>query len=48
MICAQGWLEDKVSEDDFRYEMMVNAHGYIKECGKYMASTLLIIANDML
>ncbi|KAJ8654161.1 hypothetical protein O0I10_010237 [Lichtheimia ornata] len=30
------WLQDKKSENDFRYEMMTNAKGYIKECAKYM------------
>ncbi|KAI7881545.1 hypothetical protein K492DRAFT_230251 [Lichtheimia hyalospora FSU 10163] len=30
------WLQDKVSENDFRYEMMINARGYIRECAKYM------------
>ncbi|KAG0168668.1 hypothetical protein DFQ28_000363 [Apophysomyces sp. BC1034] len=30
------WLEDNMSEDDFRYEMLSNANGYIRECSKYM------------
>ncbi|KAF7727730.1 hypothetical protein EC973_007189 [Apophysomyces ossiformis] len=30
------WLEDNKSEDDYRYEMLVNAKTYIRECTKYM------------
>lgn len=30
------WLQDNVSEDAFRFEMLDNATAYIKECGKYM------------
>ncbi|KAI8146509.1 peptidase family M1-domain-containing protein [Fennellomyces sp. T-0311] len=28
------WLQDNLSEDDFRYEMVMNAQSYIKECNK--------------
>ncbi|KAI9494934.1 peptidase family M1-domain-containing protein [Zychaea mexicana] len=28
------WLQDNLSEDDFRFEMLTNAHGYMKECNK--------------
>lgn len=33
----KGWLQDNKSEDDFRYEMYVNAADYVEECdSKYM------------
>ncbi|KAI9321445.1 peptidase family M1-domain-containing protein [Dichotomocladium elegans] len=30
------WLQDKKSEDDFRYGMLTNAQYYFKECSNYM------------
>ncbi|KAI8375207.1 peptidase family M1-domain-containing protein [Blakeslea trispora] len=30
------WLQDNVSEDEFRFEMLENSTSYIEECGSYM------------
>jgi aminopeptidase N len=32
------WLQDNVSEDAFRYDMLENHSSYTKECEKYMVN----------
>ena len=32
------WLQDNMSEDDFRFEMLENAAAYIRETARYMVS----------